>query len=79
MENILSIVTSVFTGVWGLFSIRFPGLDLSFGAIFIGAAAISISLNFLASFFGVGGGTGYRPGKGGKAHGVSDKRKGDEK
>lgn len=80
MENVLSIITSFLSSAWGLFSIRWPGLDLSVGAIFLGLASISISIGFLGSFFGVGrGGTNYRSGKGGKSHGVSEERKKDEK
>lgn len=73
----LDILSSVFTGVWGLFAgVTVPGLGFSFADLLLGVIVIKISLALLRHVFGFGGGTGYRSGSA-KNPKISNDRKDD--
>lgn len=59
----LDIISSVFSSVWGIFTgLDVPGLNVSFGALFLAVVLIRISISIIRLVFGFGGGTGYRSG-----------------
>lgn len=74
----LEIVTSVFSGVWGLFSgVEVPGLGVSFASLFLGIVLMKISISIIQHVFGFGSsGTSYRSGSA-KNPKISNERKGD--
>ena len=73
----LDILSSVFTGTWGIFAgVDVPGLGVSFADLFLGVVIIKLSLALLRFVFGFGGDTGYRSGSA-KNPKISDDRKDD--
>lgn len=78
--EILDIISTILTGVWGIFSgNQVPGLGISFASWFIALLLIGISVKVVSYVFGFGGsGTGYRSGRSGRKH-ISNERRNDEK
>lgn len=74
---ILEIVQSLFASAWSLFDLTFPGLDVSFGTVFLAflIARLSISLFHHASGSGSGG-SDYRSGSAQNPK-ISENRKDD--
>lgn len=74
-----SFLQLFFSGVWQLFSIQVPGLTFSFGSMYLGLAAISISVYVLRAIFGGGHsrGVSYRAGSSRRPK-VSEARRHDQ-
>ena len=80
--NVFDYIKLLFDGAWGLLGIEYPGIGLTFGAIAIGALAVTLSLRLLGHITGAS----FSPGRtfaslsGGnnKKIKVSNARKGDQ-
>lgn len=80
MEQLLEIISSLFSSFWGLFAgVQVPGLGISFASWTIALVLIGLSIRLVSYVFGFGGGgTGYRSGQNRNKH-ISENRKSDEK
>lgn len=80
MQEMIDIVSTVFTDVWNLLkNIQVPGLGISSASWQIALLLIGISISLIHFVFGFGGsGTGYRSGQSRNKH-ISENRKSDEK
>lgn len=75
--DILTVLGSVFSSVWALFGVEYPGLGVSFGTFLIAMIIIRISLSLIHAVFDLGGsGTSYRSNSARNPK-ISDKRKDD--
>lgn len=52
-DGIAEFVSTLFSSVWDLFSIDYPGFSFSFGAVAIGALVTVVSLRILSMFTGI--------------------------
>ena len=80
MEWFANLVSTIFDGVWGLFSIRWPGFSFTFGQVFLAVMLSGAALNAFCRMAGVSP-TGFWKSVGGNNRRIkiSKERSGDTK
>lgn len=77
-SDALIALQSLMSGIWSLFDMNFPGLNMSVKSVILGLFMISVLINVLRHTFGFGrGSSGPADRAGGRS--VSRARKYDEK
>lgn len=51
--EIIDIIDTLFTGVWDLFQIEYPGLGITIAGISIGSLCVVLSFRILSTIFGM--------------------------
>ena len=51
MSNVLMFFSWFFDAIWGFFTIPFPGLDMSIGAVLVGLTCFYFAFRLLALMF----------------------------
>lgn len=76
------IIQAIFTGVWNMFSIPYPGFEFSIATVLIGALCAVMGLRILGNVFGfsfgVGGILNHVKGGNNRKIKVNEKRKRDK-